>query len=110
MRTVRGSVAYLPAAADAAPKLSLKTSKRGPNECWLFKTRMDKTKYPSVLVGGRAYLAHRMAWVIHNQAEPAGMVVCHSCDTPHCVNPAHLWLGTDRDNTVDNYSKRAGTV
>jgi hypothetical protein len=37
--------------------------------------------------------------------EPAGQVVCHSCDTPGCVNPKHLWLGTQSENISDAVSK-----
>jgi hypothetical protein len=50
--------------------------------------------------------AHRRSWEIANGEIPQGMAVLHRCDNPSCVNPEHLFLGTDADNTRDKYSKR----
>lgn len=51
------------------------------------------------------YLAHRVAWTIANGPIPEGMSVCHTCDNPPCVNPDHLFIGTNQDNVDDMVSK-----
>lgn len=72
-----------------------------PVSCWLFVGHKNYRQYPNI--GGVA--AHRLSWFLANGTEPGDMCVCHSCDTPHCVNPSHLWLGTDRDNRLDSREK-----
>lgn len=50
--------------------------------------------------------AHRAAWELaHGRPVPDGMDVCHSCDVRHCVNPAHLFIGTAKDNIQDSIRK-----
>lgn len=64
--------------------------------------------------GGRGtgnVLAHRLAWELENGPVPDGMYVCHSCDRPSCCNPAHLFLGSQRENMADMAVKgRANSV
>lgn len=70
--------------------------------CWLATTWWDKDGY------GRTsdhLLMHRASYERHVGQIPEGMLVCHKCDTPACVNPEHLFLGTNRDNILDMVSK-----
>ena len=53
----------------------------------------------------RRMLAHRVSWIIHRGAIPKGLYVCHHCDNPKCVNPKHLFVGTQKDNIDDMYRK-----
>jgi Autographiviridae endonuclease len=78
----------------------------GPDECWLWMGSMCH-KYGQVSTGkhGKAMLAHRAAWIIAHDSIPAGLQVLHRCDNPRCVNIAHLFLGTQRDNMHDMIAK-----
>lgn len=54
---------------------------------------------------GRALRAHRVAYELANGPIPLGMVICHSCDNPRCVNVDHLFIGTQADNMADMVAK-----
>lgn len=54
---------------------------------------------------GRLHLTHRLAWMAHRGEIPEGIMVCHKCDVPSCINPNHLFLGTNADNILDMYAK-----
>lgn len=79
--------------------------KRGPDECWEWLRSTNKRGYGKVTIGGKDYRAHRLAYEYAIGPIPTGLHVCHSCDNPPCCNPAHLWLGTDRDNVLDMWRK-----
>lgn len=78
-----------------------------PDTCWLWQGPKLVSGGYGVLQLGRRYKqrAHRVSYELHTGLIPAGMHVCHSCDTPACVNPNHLWLGTNRENHHDKMKK-----
>ena len=73
--------------------------------CWWWTACRIKHGYGMLSVFGKNRAAHRMSWVLHRGSIPEGMLVCHSCDNPGCVNPAHLFLGTQKDNIRDCLAK-----
>jgi hypothetical protein len=77
-------------------------------------TKSRVSGYGAIRVSGRLIGAHRAAWIARHGAIPAGLFVCHRCDTPLCINPEHLFLGTQKQNMADRAlkmraRKRAGT-
>ena len=69
--------------------------------CWLWIAGKDYGGYGSF----QHKRAHRLSYEMHVGPIPKGMFVCHSCDVPACINPAHLFLGTARDNVRDMIAK-----
>lgn len=61
----------------------------------------EHKKYGVLHFRGKNIAAHRASWIAHVGKIPHGIFVCHKCDTPLCINPAHLFLGTPKDNARD---------
>jgi len=76
------------------------------NGCWLWTASLDGKGYGQFGIEKRSHRAHRVAWELTFGAVPAGLCVLHHCDNPRCVNPAHLFLGSMKDNTRDMLSKQ----
>lgn len=69
--------------------------------CWLWVGSRDQKGYGNVSVHGSTKRAHRVSWTIANGKIPPGLQVLHKCDNQPCVNPRHLYVGTNQDNMDD---------
>lgn len=76
--------------------------------CWLWTGARLRGGYGKITTGGsngKGRSAHRVSWEIHYGPIPDSLWACHTCDVPSCVNPAHLFLGTQQENTDDMVAK-----
>ena len=75
------------------------------NTCWLWTACKNKAGYGNVGVDRKIKLAHRVAHELFIGPIPKDLCVCHKCDNTSCVNPSHLFTGTQNDNNQDCIQK-----
>lgn len=77
-----------------------KVDKKDKDSCWLWTGCKDPKGYGAIR-SGKMYKAHRISYTLFVGKIPDGKLVCHKCDNPSCVNPHHLFTGSDSDNMQD---------
>lgn len=97
-----------------------RVEKSGHHGCWLWtgaRRGRDELQYGCLWFRGRHDSAHRVAWILTHGEIPEiedsdghGTCVLHKCDTPLCVNPEHLFLGTHLQNMQDKLAKKRDNV
>lgn len=76
------------------------------NECWIWMGLKDKDGYGKFFENNNDTIrSHRYVYTLYYGDIPENMQICHTCDTPECVNPNHLFSGTHQDNVNDKVNK-----
>lgn len=99
-----------PRPRDPIQRFWSKIDKNGDNGCWLWigsfgGDPIDGKRYGYLWDGRKHQRAHRISWELNNGPIPKGMFVCHRCDNPPCVNPAHLFIADNKSNLADMTAK-----
>ena len=93
--------------AEVVKRFWTKVDKNGPNGCWTWTDKGDKKGYGrlTIVLSVSKYTvvkAHRLSYMIqHKMNIPSHLLCCHTCDNPICVNPDHMFIGTNKHNVED---------
>ena len=85
-------------------RILLSSTEDPETKCWEWDLYKQEDGYGVIKANGKAQLAHRVSYEAF-KGSPEDMHVCHTCDNPGCVNPEHLFLGTNQDNVTDKMNK-----
>ena len=83
-----------------------KVSAGDKSACWPWLGYQNKHGYGQYKLARKARWAHRVAYALHHNTEPDGLVIRHSCDNPSCCNPHHMLTGSLADNVADRVARQ----
>lgn len=93
---------FQPAPTPSAKDRLFSGIEKRANGCWIWTKALGGGDGRGVIYyNGRQQYAHRVSWILFRGTIPDGLYVCHRCDEPRCINPDHLFLGTQTDNMRD---------
>lgn len=69
--------------------------------CWIYEKGREKNGYCRVMINYKRYGAHRLSYMFYMGKIPKGKFICHKCDVPACINPNHLFPGSQKENILD---------
>lgn len=79
------------------------------NGCWVHRNKPNEDGYIRLkYASSHCYMAHRLSYALYREPIYNNLSVLHSCDNPPCINPSHLFLGTQEDNMKDSGKKGRG--
>lgn len=92
--------------ADVKTRLLRSILINAKTDCWEWQRTKNRKGYGQIgIKSGKMVATHRLSYQLHKGEIPEGLLVCHKCDNPSCVNPEHLFLGTNSDNIKDSFRK-----
>jgi hypothetical protein len=97
-----GSYDYRPATIEDKFWINVRKSE----SCWIWTGHVMKNGYGTITVKRAPFGAHRFSYELHYGKIKNGLSVLHKCDVRNCVNPEHLFIGTQQDNMTDMINKR----
>jgi hypothetical protein len=91
--------------ANLKERLMKSVTKQPNGGCWEWRGTVLTSGYGQIRQNNEPITTHRASWIVHRGPIPSTMFVLHKCDVRHCINPDHLFLGTQSDNMRDRTNK-----